>query len=75
MSTNETSPSDDQIVRLFEALVAAEELLTIGRSDGLVVGLSPALAAMILHRHGERATIVVNDTWRVDPMTERDPET
>ena len=64
---------DDQIDRIFEALMAAESLLAVGRADGLVIGLSPALAANIARRHGERAEMVLNNTWRVDPTKARDP--
>lgn len=67
-----STPYDDQIDRIFEALAAAKDLLVVGRSDGLVIGLSPALAAIMLARHGERAETVINNTWRVDPMQRRD---
>jgi len=71
---NIPTPYDDQIDRLFEALAAAEPLLTIVRADGLVIGLSPALAAAIAQHHGDRAEMVLNNTWRVDPKRRRDVE-
>lgn len=72
---NSSTPYDDQIDRIFEALLAAEPLLTTGRAfGGLVIGLSPALAAAIAQRHGERAEMVFNNTWRVDPKRRRDAE-
>lgn len=68
-------PYDDQIDRIFEALVAAEPLLTTGRAFGdFIIGLSPALAAAIAQRHGQRAEMVLNNTWRVDPTRKRDAE-
>jgi hypothetical protein len=69
---NTSTPYDDQIDRIFEALAAAKDLLAVGRSDGLVIGLSPAIAAIMRHRHGERADMVINNTWLVDPNRRRD---
>jgi hypothetical protein len=71
-----STPYDVQIDRIFEALLAAEPLLTTGRAygGGLVIGLSPALAAIMVRRHGERAEMVLNNTWRVDPKRRRDAE-
>ena len=57
---------------IFEALAGAKELLAVGRSDGLVISLSPALADIMPRRDGERAEMVINNTWRVDPNTRRD---
>jgi hypothetical protein len=72
---NSSTTYDGQIDRIFEALLAAEPLLTTGRAlGGLVIGLSPALAAAIAQRHGERAEMVLNNTWRVDPKRRRDAE-
>src|SRR4051812_34095564 len=65
----------EHIDRLFKGLVAAHQLLATGRSDGLVIGLSPALAEIIARRHGERAELVLNNTWRVNPKGRRDVNT
>jgi hypothetical protein len=65
-------PYDEQIDRIFEALAGARDLLATGRSDGLVIGLAPALAEIMTRRHGERAEMVINNTWRVDPTMRRD---
>ena len=52
---------------LFAALQQVTGLLALGRAYGLCVGLSPALAAEIVKRHGEAGARVVNNTWRVNP--------
>jgi hypothetical protein len=71
---NQSAPYKEQIDHIFEALLASEQLLTTGRSLGLVIGLSPALAEDIARRHGERFATVLNNTWRVDPDRRRDAE-
>jgi hypothetical protein len=52
---------------LFAALQQVADLLALGRAYGLCVGLSPALAAEIAKRHGDAATTVLSNTWRVNP--------
>jgi hypothetical protein len=67
---SQSDPYKEQIDGIFETLLASEQLLTTGRSLGLVIGLSPALAEDIARRHGERAAAVLDNTWRVDPQSE-----
>ena len=52
---------------LFVALKEAELLLTTGREFDLCIGLSPALAAQFEMRYGDEATVVLANTYRVDP--------
>jgi hypothetical protein len=52
---------------IFAALKEAGLLLQTGRMYGLCIGLSPALAAQFEMRFGEDATVVLANTWRVDP--------
>lgn len=59
----------EQIDRLFLALKSMPELLQVGRTYGLAVGLSPILAQQMVLRHGEEAASVILNTWRVDPAT------
>ena len=56
----------EQIDRLFAVLMSSPELLQQGRSHGLAVGLSPAIVAEMIRRHGEDAAEIMNNTWRVD---------